>query len=140
MSRLLDDTSTGLGVASDLLGGIGSYIGDMKSASQEKAAGRRARVATKIKLAQQDRLAYRFQGEVHAQIGAQGWTEGGSAEQILRMNATNLALDHGILQAEGSDIIDAHFARAQAYKSAATGSLISGILGSAAKVITMGIF
>lgn len=124
--------------AGSLVAGIGGFISGMSSASKLKDAAKRVNVATAIRLVQQDRLGYQVQGKTQAAIGANGGTVGGSAEDILRMNAMNLALDHGILQATGSERASEFTTAASAASAGAWGDLIGGIVSGAATAASGG--
>lgn len=120
----------GLSAAGDLIGGISSFMSGAATGHKLKDAARRVDVATSIKLLQQQRMGYRLQGQAEAAIGAAGGTVGGSAESILRMNASNLALDHGIIQAQGSEEAAQLRAAASASFASGWGGLLKGV-GSA---------
>lgn len=132
MSALLEDVGLGLNAGSDLLGGFASFAAGGASASSLKATAARARVATNLKLVQQDRQGFMLQSKARAAIGAQGWDleGGGSAADILRSNASNLALDHGIIQMEGSELESKYLTAASAAKSAGMGGLLKGVIGA----------
>lgn len=136
MSTLMQDVGIGLNAGSDLLGGFASYAAGGASASSLKATAARAKVATNLKLVQQERQGFMIQSKAKAAIGAQGWSaESGSAADILRSNAANLALDHGIIQMEGSELESKYLTAASAAKASGTGGLLKGVLGAVGTVV-----
>lgn len=136
MSSLLNDIGIGTTAAGDLLGGFASFAAGGASASSLTATAARARVATNLKLLQQDRQGFMLQSKAKAAIGAQGWDMSqGSAADILRSNASNLALDHGIIQMEGSELESKYLTEASAARKKASGGLFGGILKAAGTVI-----
>jgi hypothetical protein len=136
MSTLLNDIGIGTNAASDLLGGFASYAAGGASADQLKATAARARVATNLKLVQQERQGFMLQSKAQAAIGAQGWSaESGSAADILRSNAANLALDHGIIQMQGSELESKYLTAASAAKKSGMGGLLGGVLGAVGTVV-----
>lgn len=126
-----------IGAAGSLAGGVFGFMSGMSSASKLRDAAKRNDVATAIKLVQQDRQGYQLQGKTEANIGANGITESGSAADILRMNAQNLALDHGIIQNNGSEQSASLRSKASAASSGAWGSLVSGVLNGAASAASL---
>jgi hypothetical protein len=136
MSDLLNDIGVGTTAAGDILGGFASFAAGGASASSLKATAARVRVATGLKLIQQDRQGFLLQSKNAAAVGAQGWEAGaGSAADILRSNASNLALDHGIIQMEGSELESKYLTAASAAKKSGTGGLLGGVLKAAGTVI-----
>lgn len=130
MSNLLEYGGTGLNAAGDLLGGVGGYLGGMAQASSDAGAAARVVNATNIRLTQQQRQGFLIQGKAQANIGANGLTVSGSAADILRSNASNLALDHGIIQAQGSEQASQYTTAASAAKAGAWGDIIKGVVGA----------
>jgi len=127
MSNVLNDVgSTGslggyVSVAGDLMGEFGGAVGAAASASQLSA--------TACACARGDELearAARAPGlhdpkQSESGYGAQGWSaESGSAADILRSNASNLALDHGIIQMEGSEVESKYLTAASAARKKAS--------------------
>lgn len=111
--------------AGNLLGGIGQYAGGMAQASSDAGAAKRSVVATQLKLRQQERQGFMLTGKAQAAIGAQGWAaESGSAASILRSNAQQLAMDHGIMQMQGSELESQYLTAASKAKAGAMGGLI----------------
>lgn len=132
-------TGEAAGAASDLLGGIGGFLGGQDMASQDSANASQIHLSTQLKLLQQERMGYQVQSKAQAAIGASGLAGGGSAEEILRMNATNLALDHGILQMQGTNEEANWRNKASAAKQGAWTSLASGIISGGTKAVGAGL-
>ncbi len=136
---ILDDVGAGssFGVGSyasaagSVLGGIGQFAGATKSAQVDQDTAARVVVATNLKLRQQERQGYMMEGKAQAEIGASGGEVAGSALAILRSNAANLALDHGIIQMQGSELQSQYLTAASAAKSSAMGGLIKAAIGVA---------
>ncbi len=135
MTDLLTNPGTGISAAGDLLGGIGSFAGSMSSADKLKAAATRENYATAVRLAQQQRQGYQVQGRAEADIGASGGTMGGSAEDILRSNAQQLSLEHGIIQQQGSEQASQYTTAASGALASGWGSLISGVAKAGATAL-----
>jgi hypothetical protein len=136
---ILDDVGLGGGgtlggytsAMGDVIGGVGAYASGRGSADALTAAAKREENATAIRLVQKHREGYMIQGKAEAAIGAQGWSaDSGSAAAILRMNASNLALDNGIIQAAGSERASAFTTAASAAKSSATSGIIKAAIGA----------
>lgn len=132
MSNLLNDIGGGLDAAGSFAAGIGGYVGEMGSASRLQDAAARVERATQVRLLQQDRVGYQVQGKTLNNIGANGGTIGGSAEDIIRMNAQNLALDHGIIQQQGSEQASQYTSAASQAEDTGLGDLIGGVVKGAA--------
>lgn len=129
----------GIGAAGDLFGGIGDFLSGQASASAYKTEEQWVQEATALQLYMQKRQAYRVQSQAEAQIGAAGLAGGGSAEEIIRMNASNLALDAGMIAQKGGEEAGLYGMKARAAETAGWGGLVQGVLKGGASLITAGI-
>jgi len=93
---------SGLSAAGDLFSGVGGIFSGEASASYDKFMQRVVDESTNLKLAHQERQGYMLQSQAQADIGANGLAMGGSAEDIVRMNAQNLALENAAIQQSGA--------------------------------------
>lgn len=117
--------------AGQMVSSVGDYQSSMAGAAQNTAAAARAVVATNIKLRQHERQSFKLQGKAEAAIGQQGWDAGsGSAAAIIRDNAQNLALDHGVIQAQGSELQAKYLAAASADKAGAWAAIEKGVIAA----------
>lgn len=122
---------SGISAAGDLLGGVTDYMGGQAAASTDAASATRVKYRTAIQLAQEDRQGYQVQGKAQADIGMSGGTIGGSSADILRSNAQQLSLEHGIIQSQGSEQEAALTAAASAAKAKGMGGLVKGVVEAA---------
>ena len=125
------NVGTGFSAAGDLLGGAMSYIGGQAAAASDSASATRVKYRTDVQLAQQQRKGEQVQGSAETNIGANGGTFGGSSADILRSNAQQLSLEHGMIQSQGSEQEASALAAAKAAKSAGMGGLIKGVVEAA---------
>lgn len=117
--------------AGSLASSVGDYQASMAGAAQNTAAAARAVVATNIKLRQHEKMGFKLQGKAEAAIGEQGWdAHSGSAAAIIRDNAANLALDHGVIQAQGSELQAKYLAAASADKAGAWAAIEKGVVAA----------
>lgn len=103
--------------------------------------------ATAIQLLQQQRTAYKAQGETTAGYAASGVRVAGSALDALAEGTRNEALDAKLIQKQGElnqlqidTGINQEQANASAAKSAASGAIIGGALGAASDLTNAGVF
>lgn len=123
----------GLSAAGDLFGGIGDYMAGQSTAAYDKFEQQMVEQSTALQSMMQKRQAYRIQSAARADIGDSGLADSGSAQEILRMNAQNLALDNGIINQQGAVRAGALGMQARAAETAGTMGLISGIMESITK-------
>ncbi len=138
-----------LGVASSLFGAKGKH--DAASAEQEglriraqqseKSADITA-TGTDIRVAQQERSAFKVLGGIRAAAGASGVKQSGSVLDIIRSSTAEAALDKGLITTQGA--IDEGGFRAEAAEARVgvqaagkkkTGSIIGGVLGVASSLL-----
>lgn len=103
--------------------------------------------ATAIQALQQQRAAYKAQGETTAGYAANGVRVAGSALDALAEGTRNEALDAKLIQKQGElnqlqidTGINQEKANASAAKSAASGAIIGGVLGAASDLTNAGAF
>ena len=131
------NTGTRFSAAGDLLGGAMSYIGGQAAAASDSGSATRVKYRTDVQLAQQQRKGFQIQGSAETAIGANGGTFGGSSADILRSNAQQLSLEHGMIQSQGSEQEASLAASAKAAKSGGIGGLIKGVVGAASLALPL---
>lgn len=128
-----------LTVGGDVLSGIGDFMGSQAEASQLKFQQRNVEAFTALQEYMQKRQAYQVQSRAQADIAANGLADSGSAQEILRMNAQNLALDAGIINYQGGLKAGQLGMEARAAETQGYEQLASGIIKGAASAAGAGL-
>lgn len=81
--------------------------------------------ATRIKAAQQDRDLFKSLGQTRADIAGAGFTEGGSALDILRESAAQGALTKAVTEQQGLINIEAYEEQAKSYVNMAQAAQVA---------------
>ena len=146
--RVGADTFAGLGgAASDLFKGFGAGVEaknyDAAAVMSDKNE-QYTKMATAVKEAQQTRALTLGLGETRADVAGAGFSEGGSALDLLRDSASQGALaketlnQQGLITEEGYQQQAASYrAMADSARTAQTGDFISGIVKGAASIATL---
>lgn len=124
------------GAASDLFAGFGDEAkakGDYLEAQNYTAAAGLAtqnekftETSTAIKTAQQDRENMLMLGGQQADVASAGFTEGGSALDLLRSSASQGALTHAVLGQQGLITEAGYKEQAESYTNMATAATEAG--------------
>ena len=130
------------GAATDLLGGVGSYLsGSAASSGSKDAAAAYAKAAqyatleTGIKEQMASRSIYQTIGLAKAQVGASGLKESGSAEDVMRSSAQQGALTKALIETQGNAEVASYTGMSQAASAAAKSQSSGGILGAIGGII-----
>lgn len=108
--------------ASDLFAAKGAGIAAEGYDDAAKLAGQNVKLskgATRIRLAQQDREAYKIIGGAQADIAGGGFAASGTALDIMRANASEAAMDYGMIGIQGAIQTNDFKAQKVAYESSA---------------------
>lgn len=132
-----------LGAASaigSLIGGFGKKSAADAQAKALAANARISRAATKIDVARMQRAGFQQLGNIQASTGASGLKSSGSALDVLRSSASNIAMDTALRRAQGE--LDARSIEMGASQAKAEGGagLIGGIVGGATSLLSGGLF
>lgn len=137
------------GAAGDLLQGAGSLFGGLTAAAGDRKAadfyGRAAAltgVASGLKETAVTRQVYQTLGGARADVAANGLTQTGSAEDVLRSSAQQGALSKALVSIQGNIDVQSLLAKqadAKAQAAASSGGgffgALKGIVGAAAAFI-----
>lgn len=83
------------------------------------------RVATQIKATQQDRDLFKSLGQTRADVASAGFTESGSALDILRESASQGALAHAVTEQQGLINVEAYEEQAKSYVNMAQAAQVA---------------
>lgn len=129
------------GAAADLFGGTGSIFSGIAGAQSSKAAATEygyaqtfAKEQTALSESIASRQIYQTQSAIRAGAAANGFQLSGSAGDILRSSAQQGALTKGAISLQGAAQEQSYLEQQKGAKSAATGQLVSGILGGIAGI------
>jgi len=136
------------GAATDLIGGIGGYMGAQaeakgytQAAQTYAQAARLTQASTHIKEAMVSRQIYQTMGGMRAEAGGSGLKQSGNILDLIRDSAHQGAIAKAVVDIQGE--IDytslmaqsaSETAKATAAKTKGTTDLISGIVGSIGKI------
>jgi|SRR6185312_8069582 len=82
-------------------------------------------MATRIKTAQQDRDLFKSLGQTRADVAGAGFTEGGSALDILRESAAQGALTRAVTEQQGLITIEGQEQEAKSYENMAQAAQVA---------------
>jgi hypothetical protein len=131
----LDQPGLDLSAAGDLLGGIGSAIGDFAKASQYGNSAETDKIMmgatlgqTRLRKVAQERAAYGLVGAQHAAIAQSGLAESGTALDVLRQSARDASLDQQLIQYKGMIDYGNWQLKYKSDKAAESASTLGGVL------------
>jgi len=146
-------------LAGSALGAIGGLIGGIGKKKANNAAAKAAtenallaeqgekltRAGTALDLTRMTRAGFRTQGSISAAAGASGLKTSGSALDVLRDSASNIALDKQLRGMQGELDAQGYKAKANDYRAQAAGlkaqkPIIGSVLSGAASILTSGAF
>ena len=120
------------GAANDIFSFFGSQYREkgnrLEAENYDRAAGfsdleaEFTKTSTGIKLAQEQRVRFQQEGTVAADVGGAGFTQGGSALDILRQTHEQGALESAVLQQQGLIQEEGYRVQAKNYRNMADAS------------------
>lgn len=132
------------GAVSDIFGAIGSFKSAQAYTTASNIELQNAAIAkesTQIQETQTNRQIFQTIGAQSAAVGAAGFANSGSSQDLLRSSLSQGALQRQVIQTQGNINVNSYEAQATAYqgqaaasKSAGIGGLLGGILKGAAAV------
>ena len=139
----------GLGLIAKGIGGLVGAFGRKKAAGAEassyEAQAQAADVnrgfiqkRTAMELLLQGRQGIQAEGATRAAIGASGFTGGGSAGDILRQSARDIAFDAESIRVAGEAASEQERLKALGYRSAARGARTAGTIGAVGALLDTG--
>ena len=142
-----------ISMAGSLIGGLfGKKGGDAaaKVATQNallaEEGARLTEAGTALDLTRMTRAGFQTQGAIQASAGASGLKTSGSALDVLRSSAANIALDKQLRGMQGALDAIGYKSKANDYRAQAAGakaqgnaSLVQGVLGGASKLLSGGL-
>ena len=130
----------GISAVGGLIGGIGKK---KAAAAAEKSALEQAaisRAGTEMELSRIERAGFQAQGAIQAGAGGSGLKTSGSALDILKMSASNIALDLQLRKNQGEQTARGYMAQAAQAKAEGTGAIAMGALKGASSILSSGAF
>lgn len=136
------------GAGKDLLGGVGDYLGGNAAAGGSKKAAAfyfkaadLTNLATGLKETAASRQIYQTLGGARADVAANGLTQTGNAEDVMRSSAQQGALSKALVQLQGDIEAQSYTAKgqealatAQSQSSGGLFGLLKGVVGAAALI------